>query len=105
MVPRPFNFNFLARIELVLQEFWDHSRPTLYLKTPARNAALRVGDVIYTQGWNTPYQVISGAFSRVYYFRWQGQIVSACADPPKTVNYYLQTLGGEQVVRLEIDQR
>ncbi|NBD34175.1 MAG: hypothetical protein GVY17_14715 [Cyanobacteria bacterium] len=95
-------FKFLTRLETALERFFDLSTPSIPVIAESGYSRLKLGEVIYAQGWSTPYEVISGSFNRIYYFRWQGQLVSACADPPDTVNYYLQRLGGQQVVRLHL---
>jgi len=93
---------FLTRLESALERFFDSSTPSIPVIAEASYSRLKLGEVIYDQGWSSPYEVISGSFNRIYYFRWQGHLVSACADPPDTVNYYLQRLGGQQVVRLHL---
>ena len=91
---------FLGRLESALRRFIDASAPTL--PAPTHHSPLKLGEVIYHPGWDAPYEVVSGAFNRLYYFRWQGHLVSACADSPATVNYYLKPLGGERFVRLQM---
>lgn len=95
---------FLTRLESALRRFIDASAPTLPAPAEANSLQLELGDVIYARGWDAPYEVVSGAFSRLSYFRWQGHLVSACADSPNTVNYYLKHLGGQRLVRLQIKQ-
>jgi hypothetical protein len=95
-------FKFLTRLESALERFFDSSTPTIPVIAESGYSRLKLGEVIYAHGWSAPYQVISGSFNRIYYFRWQGHLVSACADPPDTVNYYLQRLGGQKVARLNL---
>jgi hypothetical protein len=95
-------FKFLSRLESALEHFFDSSNPTMPVITDSSYARLQLGEVIYGSGWSSPYEVVSGSFNRIYYFRWQGNLVSACADPPNTVNYYLQRLGGQHKVRLHL---
>ncbi|AFZ42597.1 hypothetical protein PCC7418_0363 [Halothece sp. PCC 7418] len=93
---------FLNRMELALERFFDTSARTIPVIIESSYSRLNIGEVIYGQGWNAPYQVVSGSFNRIYYFRWRGHLVSACADPPNTVNYYLKRLGGQQIIRLHL---
>lgn len=93
---------FLTRLESALKRFIDASAPTLPAPSEVSPSQLELGEVIYAHGWETPYEVVSGAFNRLYYFRWQGHLVSACADSPNSINYYLKPLGGERLVRLQI---
>ncbi|MFP4252939.1 MAG: hypothetical protein ACLFRN_00565 [Halothece sp.] len=93
---------FLHRLESALRRFIETAAPTLPAPPEARHFQLKLGDVIYDRGWDAPYEVVSGPFNRLYYFRWQGHLVSACADSPATVNYYLKPLGGERFVRLQM---
>ena len=93
---------FLTRLESALKRFIEASAPTLPAPSEASSSQLELGVVIYAHSWDAPYEVVSGAFNRLYYFRWQGHLVSACADSPATVNYYLKPLGGERLVRLQM---
>ncbi|MDR9403161.1 MAG: hypothetical protein RI580_06950 [Halothece sp. Uz-M2-17] len=93
---------FLNHIEFALERFFDTSGRAIPVISESSYSQLKIGEVIYGQGWNAPYKVVSGSFNRIYYFRWRGHLVSACADPPNTVNYYLQSLSGQQMIRLHL---